>query len=56
MIWKFQYFHIKKKKTLFPLYVNENGVGPSGTEIGNEFKLSQEKLKIALKHFACNDF
>ena len=46
----------KKKVPLFPLYVNENGVGPNGYEIGNEFKLSQEKLKLALKSFSCNDF
>ena len=40
----------------FPLYVNENGVGPNGYEIGNEFKLSEEKIKLAIKNYACNDF
>ena len=45
-----------KRANLFPLYVNENGVGPNGYEMGNEFKLSQEKLKLALKIFSCNDF
>ena len=39
----------------FPLYVNENGVGPNGYEMGNEFNLSLEKLKLAIKNYACND-
>ena len=43
-------------KYLFPLYVNENGEGPTGSEIGKEFKLSQEKIKLAIKHYVCNDF
>ena len=30
-------------KNWFPLYVNENGVKPSCSEIVNEFKLNQEK-------------
>ena len=40
----------------FPLYVNENGVGPNGYEIGKEYKLSQEKIKLAIKNYACDDF
>ena len=43
-------------KTRFPLYVNENGVGPSGNEISSEFKLSQEKIKLAINTYVCNDF
>ena len=46
----------KDSKILFPLYVNKNGVGPNGYEIGNEFKLSQEKIKLVLKNYVCNDF
>ena len=46
----------KNIKTWLPLYVNENGVGPSGIIIGNEYKLSQEQIKIAIKNYACNDF
>ena len=39
----------------FPLYVNENGVGPKGYEMENKFHLSLEKLKLAIKNYACND-
>jgi len=43
-------------KTLYPLYVNDAGVGPSSSEIGNEFNLSKEKLTLTLRSFICNDF
>ena len=43
-------------KKLFPLYVNDSGNGPDGYEIGNEFNLSKEKLNLAIKNYACNDF
>ena len=46
----------KKKKNLYPLYVNESGVGPSGYEIENEYKLSLEKYNLALKDYVSNDF
>ena len=39
----------------FPLYVNKNGVGPSGYEMSKEYNLSIEKLKLAIKNYACND-
>jgi hypothetical protein len=40
----------------FPIYVNKSGNGPQGHEIGNEFKLSHEKIKLAIKNYLCNDF
>ena len=43
-------------KSLFPLYVNEEGTGPKGYEIGSEYNLSREKLNLTLKNFVCNDF
>ena len=46
----------KNIKAWLPLYVNENGVGPSGIIIGNEYKLSQEQIKLAIKNYAFNDF
>ena len=45
-----------KEKKIYPLYVNEAGVGPNEREIGNEFNLSHENLQITLKKFICNDF
>lgn len=45
-----------KKKNLYPLFVNEAGVGPMEKEIGNEFNLSKEKLKITLRNFICHNF
>ena len=44
------------EKNLYPLYVNEDGVGPSEREIGNEFNLSKENLNLTLKKFICHDF
>ena len=43
-------------KQLFPIYVNKDGNGPKGSEIGIEFNLSHEKLNLSLKNYACNDF
>jgi len=45
-----------KRDNLYPLYVNESGVGPNEYEIGNEFNLSQEKYNNALKTYISNDF
>ena len=44
--------HFRK---LYPLYVNEAGIGPKGYEIGKEFNLSHEKLNLTIKNFVCND-
>ena len=44
------------KNVLYPLYVNEAGVGPMQREIGNEFNLSKEKYKLTLRNFICNNF
>jgi hypothetical protein len=44
------------KYPLYPLYVNEAGVGPTQREIGNEFNLSKEKYKLTLRNFICNNF
>lgn len=41
---------------MFPLYLNENGIGPNGYEMENEFVLSNENLKLALKNFVSYDF
>ena len=41
---------------LYPLYIDETGTGPKGTEIGSEFKLNHEKLNLAIKNYVCNDF
>ena len=46
----------RRHKELFALYVNESGSGPEGTEIGNEFNLSREKLNISIKNYVCNEF
>ena len=43
-------------KRLFPIYVNDAGVGPNGYEIRSEFSLSNEKLNQAIKYFVYNDF
>ena len=41
---------------LFPLYLNENGIGPSGYEMENKFVLSNENLKLAFKNFVSYDY
>ena len=41
---------------IFPLYLNENGIGPSGYEMENEFILSNENLKLAFKNFVSYDY
>ena len=41
---------------LFPLYLNENGIGPSGYEMENKFVLSNENLKSAFKNFVAYDY
>ena len=42
-------------KELYPLYVDESGVGPTSYEIGNEYNLSKEKIKLALRDYISND-
>ena len=46
----------KKENTLYPLYVNDSGVGPNGYEMEDEYYLSKEKYNLALKQFISNDF
>ena len=41
---------------IFPLYLNENGIGPNGYEMENKFILSNENLNLALKNFVSYDF
>ena len=36
-------------KELYSLYVDESGVGPNSYEVGNEYNLSKEKIKMALR-------
>ena len=44
-----------KNKELYPLYVDESGIGPFTYEIGSEYNLSKEKIKISLKDYVSND-
>ena len=44
-----------KKKQLFPLYVNESGVGPNIISKGRDYKLSKEKYETALKEYISLD-
>ena len=46
---------LNKKKFLFPLYVNESGVGPDERNKGREFKLSKENYETALKEYISLD-
>ena len=46
----------KNKNELYPLYVNDSGVGPSGYQMENDYYLSQEKYNLALKNYISNDF
>ena len=48
--------NVDSLKRLFPIYINETGTGPKGSEIGKEFNLNHEKLHLAIKNFVCNDF
>ena len=43
------------KKRLFPIYVNESGVGPDDTSKGRNYKLSKEKYDTALKEYISLD-
>ena len=52
VMWDYKLFC----KKLFPIYVNKEGTGPQGNEMGNEFNLSHEKLNLAIKKYVCNDF
>ena len=40
----------------FPIYVNKTGNGPKIDEITNNFYLSDEKIKLIIKNYICNDF
>ena len=42
-------------KELYSLYVDESGVGPNSYEVGNEYNLSKEKIKMALRDYVSND-
>ena len=46
----------RKIEKLYPLYVNKAGTGPKGSEISNEFNLSNEMLKTTIKNFISKDF
>ena len=48
-------FQFRYMKYIFPLYINENGIGPNGSEMENEFNLSHENLKSAIKNFVSYD-
>ena len=50
----FQDIH-EEKKELFALYVDKSGVGPNAYIIGEEYNLSKEKIKIAVRGFISND-
>ena len=41
---------------IYPLYVNENGIGPNGYEMENIYKLSKENLKTTIKNFVSYEF
>ena len=45
----------EEKKELFALYVDKSGVGPNAYIIGEEYNLSKEKIKIAVRGFISND-
>jgi len=40
---------------LYPLYVNESGVGPNILSKGRDYKLSKEKYETALKEYISLD-
>ena len=39
----------------YPLYINNEGVGPNERSYGREFNLNKEKMKLTLKNFVCNN-
>ena len=45
----------QNSKILYPLYVNESGIGPDNTNKGREFKLSKENYESALKEYISLD-
>ena len=58
-LYKMKLFYINDKGRrllLFPIYVNKSGIGAEGEEIGGEFNLSREKLKLVLKNYLSDDF
>ena len=46
----------EKVLKLYPIYVNNMGIGPKGEYISNEFNLSHEKLKLLKKIYISKDF
>ena len=44
-----------ENKELYPLYVDESGIGPFTYEIGSEYNLSKEKIKKSLRDYVSND-
>ena len=48
-------FKLRFMSYIFPLYLNENGIGPNGYQMGNQFILSDENLKSAVKKFISYD-
>jgi hypothetical protein len=46
----------EKYRKIFSLYVDKNGSALKKKEITNEFSLSHEKLKLALKEYVSRDF
>ena len=50
------YDYLKRNGEIsYPLYVDEEGIGPDFRVFGNNFNLNKEKIKITLKNFVCND-
>ena len=43
-------------RRLGPLYVDKNGSGLQKSEITNEFNLSDEKYKLALKNYIAKEY
>ena len=44
------------RNELYPLYIDETGLGPNNYTIGNEFNLSKDKIKIVLRNYIANNF
>ena len=49
-------FKMRFMKNIFPLYLNEDGIGPNGYEIEDKFKLSTENLNSTIKDFVSYDY